>query len=73
MQSGSALCPWAMRNDHKRVAAGVARQLECLGVESPDSALDSEALLSCLQKASVKDLVMAGIQGEVLILSTYII
>ncbi|KAK8392786.1 hypothetical protein O3P69_014903 [Scylla paramamosain] len=65
MQSGSALCPWAMRNDHKEVAAGVARQLGCPGVETPDGSLNGETLLSCLQAASVEDLIMAGTQGEV--------
>ncbi|KAG0715125.1 Acetylcholinesterase [Chionoecetes opilio] len=64
MQSGNALCPWALRDDHKRVATGVARQLECSGVEAPDGSLDGKELLSCLRAASAKELVLAGTQGE---------
>lgn len=64
MQSGSALAPWALRSDHKRSAAGVARQLECPEVKAADGSLDGAALLSCLQAVPFQDLVLVANQGE---------
>ncbi|ROT74375.1 JHE-like carboxylesterase 1 [Penaeus vannamei] len=58
MQSGTMLCPWAMREGHRGVAAKLAEVLSCSGV-SVAPVLDSAALLSCLRGASAEQLIMA--------------
>lgn len=56
--SGSALSPWALGKGHHQVAATAGKMLNCseTGSSSFDN-LDSQALLKCLQNATIEDLV----------------
>lgn len=57
LQSGAALCAWALREDHRRVAITLGHHFNCLPVDDwPEDALDSTQLLACLQQVPVKDL-----------------
>ncbi|XP_064080917.1 bile salt-activated lipase-like isoform X2 [Macrobrachium nipponense] len=59
LQSGTALSPWAFRKDHRRVAAEVAKLLNCSGTATDaNSDLDSAALLRCLQETKLERLVV---------------
>ncbi|XP_063602968.1 juvenile hormone esterase-like [Penaeus indicus] len=59
MQSGVALCPWAVREDHREVAIEIGRQFSCPGVSANSSEVDSAALVACLRKVPAGDLVSA--------------
>lgn len=50
LQSGSALCPWTLREDHRRVAIKVGELFNCSASDSASQTLDSTRLLACLQK-----------------------
>ncbi|XP_042893909.1 cholinesterase 2-like, partial [Penaeus japonicus] len=54
MQSGSALCPWALASNHAKMAIEVMQRLNCSDVTFPP--LDTRGLLACLQEVPVKDL-----------------
>nr|XP_027216592.1 esterase FE4-like [Penaeus vannamei] len=54
MQSGAALCPWALREDHRQVAFGFGRMVGCPG-ERADAA-NSTALVDCLRDVPVEQL-----------------
>ncbi|XP_047488696.1 uncharacterized protein LOC125039021 [Penaeus chinensis] len=54
MQSGAALCPWALREDHRQVAFSFGRMVSCPG-ERGDAA-NSTALVDCLREVPVKQL-----------------
>ncbi|KAK7016408.1 postsynaptic membrane assembly [Halocaridina rubra] len=58
LQSGSALSPWALRNDHWKVAHTIGQIYNCSGITMDPPALDSTSLLYCLQGLDVKDLVV---------------
>ncbi|XP_069189262.1 pyrethroid hydrolase Ces2a isoform X1 [Procambarus clarkii] len=62
MQSGSALDPWVVRNDHKSVAFKIGQMIGCPtpDVVSESNTSDSKALKRCLQKASLSSLVPAS-------------
>ncbi|XP_045596993.2 venom carboxylesterase-6 isoform X1 [Procambarus clarkii] len=57
LQSGSSLSPWAIRTDHKQVATTISKVFNCSGVEVEPTALNSTALLLCLQNQTLSDLV----------------
>lgn len=65
LQSGTALCPWSLRDDHRQSAGKIADLLECNGVKDNSGALDSKALLQCLHEAPIDKLVMYQSPGEV--------
>ncbi|XP_047470925.1 venom carboxylesterase-6-like isoform X2 [Penaeus chinensis] len=56
MQSGTMLCPWAMREGHRGVAARLGEIFDCPG-ESAEPALDSAALLTCLRGVPAEALI----------------
>ncbi|XP_071547573.1 venom carboxylesterase-6-like [Panulirus ornatus] len=56
MQSGSALCPWTLRNDHRRMAAKLGQRFNCAGVSS-ETVQDSLELLNCLKGLPANELV----------------
>ncbi|KAG7171403.1 Venom carboxylesterase-6-like 11 [Homarus americanus] len=60
MQSGTALCPWALREDHKEVAVTLGEMYTCSDAESPD--LDSNRLLDCLNEVPVDDLILSQLK-----------
>ncbi|XP_068237831.1 venom carboxylesterase-6-like [Palaemon carinicauda] len=57
LQSGSALSPWALRKDHRKVAHTVGLIYNCSGVTEVPPSLESTRLLYCLQALSLDDLV----------------
>lgn len=65
LQSGNALCPWSLRDDHRQKAGVIADLLECNGVKDNSGTLDSRALFECLQEAPVDKLVMYQSPGNV--------
>lgn len=54
MQSGSALCPWAIARDSVSYTHKLAEQLNC-------SSQDSMALIECLRKLPVQDIMSVDI------------
>lgn len=53
MQSGTALCSWAIREDHRYIAGQIGSFLDCPGTtENPNSA----DLVDCLKKIPVDQL-----------------
>jgi len=54
MQSGAALCPWALREDHRQVAFGFGRMVGCPGDRA--DAANSTALVDCLRDVPVEQL-----------------
>ncbi|KAK7068043.1 Carboxylesterase 5A [Halocaridina rubra] len=56
LQSGSALCPWALASNHREVAMKIGQLFNCSSV----SKIRSDRLLSCLQEAPVKELTLAA-------------
>lgn len=65
LQSGNALCPWSLRDDHRQMAGVIADLLECNDVKDNSGTLDSKALFECLQKAPVDKLVLYQSPGNV--------
>ncbi|XP_037805074.1 venom carboxylesterase-6-like [Penaeus monodon] len=64
LQSGSALCPWAFREDHRRVFLAYAHSLGCVSrsKSAPQSSAEpseaeSEAVVECLRQAPLDRLV----------------
>ncbi|XP_066964622.1 venom carboxylesterase-6-like isoform X1 [Macrobrachium rosenbergii] len=57
LQSGSALSPWALRNDHRKVAHTVGLIYNCSGIVEDPPTIESTRLLYCLQALSLDDLV----------------
>ncbi|XP_042887296.1 venom carboxylesterase-6-like [Penaeus japonicus] len=57
LQSGTGLCSWSLRHDHRDVAVKVGQLMNCSGAGSTAESLDSRALLQCLQGAPLGDLV----------------
>ncbi|XP_064080223.1 venom carboxylesterase-6-like [Macrobrachium nipponense] len=57
LQSGSALSPWALRNDHQIVAHTVGLIYNCSGITEDPPTIESTRLLYCLQALSLDDLV----------------
>ncbi|XP_037804495.1 venom carboxylesterase-6-like isoform X1 [Penaeus monodon] len=57
LQSGTGLCSWSSRTDHREVAVKVGQLLNCSEAGSTAEDLDSRALLACLQKAPLEELV----------------
>ncbi|XP_042887731.1 cocaine esterase-like isoform X2 [Penaeus japonicus] len=57
MQSGTSLCPWALREDHKQVAMNMSEIFNCSAVDSAASSLDSTALVACLRDVPFASLV----------------
>ncbi|XP_063612199.1 venom carboxylesterase-6-like, partial [Penaeus indicus] len=55
MQSGTAICPWALREDHWEVATRIGEMVNCSG----SSPLTSSELAACLREVPVEDLVRA--------------
>ncbi|XP_042856871.1 pyrethroid hydrolase Ces2a-like, partial [Penaeus japonicus] len=56
MQSGSALCPWAVREDHKMYANQLGRLLSCPQISENVEAMNSADLVNCLRKIPVEQL-----------------
>ncbi|XP_042856542.1 juvenile hormone esterase-like isoform X2 [Penaeus japonicus] len=58
MQSGMALCPWTLREDHKQVSAKIDQLFSCSrpGDLHP---LNSSALVACLRNVSHQELTLA--------------
>lgn len=58
MQSGMALCPWTLREDHKQVTAKIDQLFNCSrpGDLHP---LNSSALVACLRNVSHQELTLA--------------
>ncbi|KAK3877468.1 hypothetical protein Pcinc_017795 [Petrolisthes cinctipes] len=65
LQSGNALCPWSLRDDHRQMAGSVADLLECNGVKDDSGVLDSHAFLKCVQEAPFDKLVMYQTPGKI--------
>lgn len=65
LQSGNALCPWSLRDDHRQKAGVIADLFECNGVKDNSGSLDSKALVECLQEAPVDKFVMHQSPGNV--------
>ncbi|XP_037804945.1 cholinesterase 1-like [Penaeus monodon] len=55
MQSGTAVCPWALREDHSEVAARFGEMFNCSG----SSPLTSSELVACLREVPAEDLIKA--------------
>lgn len=64
MHTASAASPVAVRTDHKVIAANVANKLNCNNIVDRSavniSAVNSSALLTCLQATPLQDLVSAN-------------
>ncbi|XP_063607613.1 juvenile hormone esterase-like [Penaeus indicus] len=56
LQSGTALCPWALREDHKQIATKVGLMFNCSGADGQQS-LNGSALVACLKNVSYQELV----------------
>lgn len=52
MQSGAALCPWALREDHRQVAFSFGRMVGCSGERGGNST----ALVDCLREVPIEQL-----------------
>ncbi|XP_069974330.1 venom carboxylesterase-6 [Penaeus vannamei] len=57
LQSGSGLCSWGSRADHREVAVKVGQLVNCSKAGSTTESLDSGTLLACLQKTPLEELV----------------
>ncbi|ROT63128.1 JHE-like carboxylesterase 1 [Penaeus vannamei] len=57
LQSGSGLCSWGSRADHREVAVKVGQLVNCSKAGSTTESLDSKSLLACLQKTPLEELV----------------
>ncbi|XP_042875114.1 juvenile hormone esterase-like [Penaeus japonicus] len=64
LQSGSSLCPWAFREDHRRVFLAYAHSLGCISKSKSAppsdgelSEAESEAVVECLRRAPLDQLV----------------
>lgn len=56
MQSGTALCSWSVREDHRYIAGQIGSILDCPGVtENPNSS----DLVDCLKKIPADQLTAA--------------
>ncbi|XP_071528395.1 venom carboxylesterase-6-like isoform X3 [Panulirus ornatus] len=58
LQSGTALCPWALREDHRQVALRIGEHLNCSGVNATPPDANTTQLLACLQEAPLHDIVL---------------
>lgn len=67
LQSGNALSPWALRNDHRHTASVVGRVFNCSAAENTSTNnsslsspvdLNSTALVDCLRKIPFQQLVV---------------
>ncbi|XP_069973830.1 cocaine esterase-like [Penaeus vannamei] len=56
MQSGAALCPWALREDHRQVAMKMSDLFNCSAVDEASSSLDGAALAECLREVPFDEL-----------------
>ncbi|XP_047487933.1 putative inactive carboxylesterase 4 [Penaeus chinensis] len=56
LQSGTALCPWALREDHKQIATKVGQLFNCSGADGQQS-LNGSALVACLRNVPYQELV----------------
>ncbi|XP_071527813.1 uncharacterized protein [Panulirus ornatus] len=60
LQSGTALCPFALREDHRQVAFSIGEHLNCSGAaKSSFAQMDSNQLLACFNQVPVRDLVLS--------------
>ncbi|XP_047495001.1 venom carboxylesterase-6-like [Penaeus chinensis] len=50
MQSGTSLCPWALREDHREVLTKLIPLFNCSGGDHTSGSLDSAATVACLKK-----------------------
>ncbi|ROT81523.1 JHE-like carboxylesterase 1 [Penaeus vannamei] len=50
MQSGTTLCPWALREDHREALGKLVHLLNCSGFDQTSRSLDSKAAVACLKK-----------------------
>ncbi|XP_042858614.1 putative inactive carboxylesterase 4 isoform X2 [Penaeus japonicus] len=58
MQSGTTLCPWAIREDHKQVSRKIGEMFNCSSVSDPYP-LSSAGLVACLRDVPYQDLISA--------------
>ncbi|XP_063592164.1 venom carboxylesterase-6-like [Penaeus indicus] len=56
MQSGTSLCPWALREDHREVLTKLIPLFNCSGVHRISGSLDSAATVACLKKVPAEKL-----------------
>ncbi|XP_037793387.1 esterase FE4-like [Penaeus monodon] len=59
MQSGSGLCPWSVREDHRYLAYQIGRFLECPGLTENPADMNSAELVECLMKIPAEKLTSA--------------
>ncbi|XP_063595267.1 cholinesterase 2-like [Penaeus indicus] len=59
MQSGSGLCPWSVREDHRYLAYQIGRFLECPGLTENPADMNSAELVECLKKIPAEKLTSA--------------
>ncbi|KAK7080155.1 hypothetical protein SK128_012689, partial [Halocaridina rubra] len=57
LQSGTAICPWSIAEGHRDIAMKIGHKLSCNGLDSLTDTDKSMHLLTCLQNASINDLV----------------
>ncbi|ROT70812.1 JHE-like carboxylesterase 1 [Penaeus vannamei] len=55
LQSGTALCPWVLREDHRQVATKVGQMFNCSAGDDQLS-LNGTALVACLRNVSYQEL-----------------
>ncbi|XP_042872419.1 venom carboxylesterase-6-like [Penaeus japonicus] len=59
MQSGTTLCPWALREDHKQVLNKLVHLFNCSGIDHTSNSLDSATAIACLMKVPADQLTSA--------------
>lgn len=59
MQSGSGLCPWSVREDHRYLAHKIGRFLECPVLTENPADMNSAQLVECLMKIPAEKLTSA--------------
>ncbi|XP_063600367.1 cholinesterase 1-like isoform X1 [Penaeus indicus] len=66
LMSGSALCPWALRKGHRKVAMAVGETFNCQSDPKDASGVErSKLLVECLRKAPLKELVSSFMDFQV--------
>nr|XP_027214191.1 cholinesterase 2-like [Penaeus vannamei] len=60
----AALCPWALREDHRQVAMKMSDLFNCSAVDEASSSLDGAALAECLREVPFDELTGAPSKGE---------
>ncbi|XP_037773838.1 cholinesterase 1-like isoform X2 [Penaeus monodon] len=66
LMSGSALCPWALRKGHRKVAMAVGEKFNCqLDPQDASGVEKSKRLVECLRSAPLKELVSSFMDFQV--------